>query len=87
MSLVRFQIGKQGLTDGFVKSLENCFKNNKSIKIYVLKTGRPEGREGKIQVEKYEKELLKKLGDNYTSKVIGFTINLRKWRKPPIKKN
>ena len=81
MSLVQFQIGKQGLTEGFVKSLENCFKNNKSVKIYVLKTARPEGKEGKIQVEKYEKGILEKLGKNYTAKTIGFTINLRKWRK------
>ena len=81
MPLVRFQIGKQGLTEGFIKSLENCFKNNKSIKIYVLKTARPEGKEGKIQVERYEQELLEKFGKNYTSKVIGFTINLKKWRK------
>jgi len=79
MSLVKFQIGKQGLTKGFVKSLENCFKNNNRVKVYVLKTARPEGREGKIQVEKYEKEILAKFGKSYTAKSIGFTINLKKW--------
>jgi RNA-binding protein YhbY len=81
MPLVKFQIGKQGLTEGFIKNLENCFKTNKSAKIYVLKTARPEGKEGKIQVEKYEKEILEKLGKNYISRIIGFTINLKKWRK------
>jgi RNA-binding protein YhbY len=78
---VKFQIGKQGLTDGFIKSLENCFKTNRGVKIYVLKTARPEGKEGRIQVQKYEEELLEKFGKNYASKVIGFTINLKKWRK------
>ncbi len=82
MSLVQFQIGKQGLTESFMKSLELCFKKNKIAKIYVLKSARPEGKEGKAQVEKYSEEILEKLGKNYTSKVIGFTINLKKWWKP-----
>ncbi|MFH1365410.1 MAG: YhbY family RNA-binding protein, partial [archaeon] len=82
MALVQFQIGKQGLTPGFIASLENCFKNHKIVKIYVLKSGRPEGKEGKPRVEKYAKKIIEKLGKNYTAKVIGFTINLRKWRKP-----
>lgn len=81
MPLIKFQIGKQGLTDSFISSLKNCFKTNRSVKIYVLKTARPEGKEGKIQVQKYEKELLEKLGKNYVSRIIGFTINLKKWKK------
>jgi len=81
MPLVKFQIGKHGLTDGFIKSLENCFKTNNRVKIYVLKSARPEGREGKAQVKKYEKELLEKFGKNYNAKTIGFTINLKKWGK------
>jgi len=82
MALVRFQIGKQGLSEGFFKSLEMCFKNNKNVKIYVLKSARQEGKQGKIQVEGYAKKILEKLGKNYTAKIIGFTINLKKWRKP-----
>lgn len=79
MSIIRFQIGKQGLTEGFIQTLENCFKKNKGAKIYVLKSGRPEG---KIQVKKYEEEILKRLGKNYVSRAIGFTINIKKWRRP-----
>jgi RNA-binding protein YhbY len=85
MPIVKFQIGKQGLTENFIKTLENCFKNNVSAKIYVLKSARPEGRAGKAQVEEYSNKILEKFGKNYTSKVIGFTINIRKWRKPTIK--
>lgn len=81
MSIVKFQIGKQGLTENFIKNLEMCFKTNKIAKIYVLKSARPDGREGKAQVEKYSRGILEKLGKNYTSKVIGFTINLKKWKK------
>lgn len=82
MNLIQFQIGKQGLTENFIKSLENCFKTNKNAKIYVLKSARPEGKEGKAQVEKYANEIVEKLGKIYTASTIGFTINLKKWRKP-----
>jgi RNA-binding protein YhbY len=82
MPLIKFQIGKQGLTENFLKNLENSFKTNKNIKIYVLKSARPSGKDGKAYVENYSKEILKKLGDIYTANTIGFTINLKKWRNP-----
>lgn len=81
MPIVKFLIGKNGLTEGFMKNIENYFKTNKSVKIYVLKSARPEGKDGKTEVEKYEKKILERLGKNYISRTIGFTINLKKWKK------
>lgn len=75
------QLGKQGVTDNFITGLKNQFKTCKIIKISVLKSARDEGKEGKAQIKEYSKKILKDLGKNYTSKVIGFTIILKKWRK------
>jgi RNA-binding protein YhbY len=71
------QIGKQGITESFIESLKNFFKKNKNMRISVLKSA----RENKEQVKKYSKEILEKLGENYTAKIIGFTIILKKWRQ------
>ena len=71
------QLGKQGITDNFIGTLKNHFKKNKNIKISVLKSA---GHD-KEKVKKFSEEILEKLGKNYTSRVIGFTIVLKKWRK------
>jgi len=72
------QLGKNGITSNFILTLQNQFKNHNNVKIHVLKSSREEGKE---KIRKYSEEILKKLGKNYTSKIIGFTINLKKWRK------
>lgn len=78
----QIQIGKQGITDNFIETLKNHFKRSRTIKISVLKNARPEGKEGKIKVKEYAETLLKSLGNNYSARVIGFTIALKKWRHP-----
>ncbi|HLC87242.1 MAG TPA: YhbY family RNA-binding protein [Candidatus Nanoarchaeia archaeon] len=75
------QLGKQGITDNFIDTLKNHLKNHQNIKISVLKSARPEGREGKKKVQEYTDKILEKLGPNYSSKVIGFTIAIKKLRK------
>lgn len=76
--VVRYiQLGKQGITENFMESLNLQFQNSRTVKITVL----PSARESKEDVKKYSKELLEKLGKHYTSKIIGFTITLKKWRK------
>ena len=76
-SIGQIQLGKQGITDNFIGTLKNHFKKNKNIKISVLKSA---GHD-KEKVKKFSEEILEKLGKNYTSRVIGFTIVLKKWRK------
>ena len=71
------QLGKQGITNNFIETLKNHFKSHENIKVSVLKGA---GHD-KTKVKEYSKEILEKLGNNYTSKIIGFTIVLKKWRK------
>lgn len=71
------QLGKQGITENFINNLKNQFKNSQVIKIYVLKSASRD----KEQIKKFRDELLEKLGKNFTGKIIGFTIILRKWRR------
>lgn len=75
------QIGKQGITENFFETLKKHFEKRKNLRISVLKSARPEGKEGKEEVKKYSEKILKELGKKYTSKIIGFTIVLKKWRK------
>jgi|TARA_Y100000310_G_scaffold43287_1_gene40382 RNA-binding protein YhbY len=70
-------MGKNGITENFITSLKNCFKSHDNIKVSVLK-GSTRDRE---EIKEYSEEILNKLGKNYTSRIIGFTIVLKKWRK------
>jgi len=72
------QIGKGGVTDNFISTLKTYFKKSRVVKIAVLKSAREKGRE---QTKQYSEDLLKEMGPNFTSKVIGHTIALKKWRK------
>jgi len=71
------QLGKQGLTDNFIDTLKNHFKKHDVVRISVLKSA---GHDKK-KVKEHSDKLLDDLGVNYTSKIIGFTIILKKWRK------
>ena len=72
------QIGKNGLNDNFLETLKGHFQKYKNIKVSVLKSA---GHE-KEKVKEYSDEILNKLGDHYTTRVVGFTIFVKKWRKP-----
>ena len=72
------QLGKQGITENFISTLESHFKNHENVKIYVLKSAHEKNKE---KVKKYSDEILEKLGNHYTSRIIGFTIAIKKWRK------
>ena len=72
------QIGKNGLTDNFLNSLKDNFKTHENIKISVLKSA---GHDKK-KVKEIAEELVENLGNNYTKRVLGFTIFIKRWRKP-----
>jgi RNA-binding protein YhbY len=78
MAIKELQIGKNGLTENFFQTLGNYFQKTRTVKISVLQSA----RESKEDVKKYAQEILEKLGKNYTAKIIGFTITIKKWRKP-----
>lgn len=71
------QLGKQGISDNFIESLKNHFKNYQNVKVSVLKSA---GHD-KSKVKEYSKQILEKLDKNYTARIVGFTIVLKKWRK------
>lgn len=73
----KVQIGKQGVTENFISSLKNFFKKHWNIKISVLKSATRDKKE----IKKFSDKIIEKLGKNYTSKIIGFTIMVKKWRK------
>ncbi len=77
MSISNLQLGKQGLTNNFIQTLKGHFERHNNVKISVLKSA---GHE-KGKVKEYSEEILKKLGEHYTARVIGFTIIVKKWRK------
>ena len=78
MAIKELQIGKNGITQNFMDTLKTYFQKTRTVKISVLSSA----RESKVDVKKYSKELLDRLGVHYTAKIIGFTITLKKWRKP-----
>ncbi len=71
------QLGKNGLTENFIGTLKNYFKNNKNVKISVLRSSTRD----KEKVKEISEKILESLGKNYTSKIIGYTIVIKKWRK------
>jgi RNA-binding protein YhbY len=71
------QLGKNGITSNFIETIKNYFKKNDNVRISVLKSA---GHD-REKVKKYSEEILKNLGENFTSKIIGFKIILKKWRK------
>ena len=75
--LAKFQIGKNGVTEGFIDSLENAFKTRKIIKISVLKGAVRD----KKRVKEIAEELIGSMEGSHKYKIIGFTIVIKKWRK------
>jgi len=71
------QIGKQGVTDNFISTLGGHFKKSENIKISVLKSATRD----RSEMKKLSDKILEKLGRKYTSRIIGFTIVVKKWRK------
>ena len=78
-SQIQIQLGKKGLTKEFLEDLKNRFEkpSTKNIKISVLASA----RESKEDVKKYSEEVKKSLGDKFTTRVLGFSIFIKKWRK------
>ena len=77
MTISRIQLGKNGITENFIETVKDHFKNHMNVRISVLKNA---GHEKKA-IKKYTEEILEKLGRNYTARTIGFTIVLKKWKR------
>jgi RNA-binding protein YhbY len=73
----QIQLGKNGLTEGFIGNLKHHFDNCKNLKISVLKSCCRD----KEELKKIADEILEKMGKTYTTKIIGYTIIVKKWRR------
>ena len=73
-----FQIGKNGVSENFLTHLKNAFRDRENVRVVLLKSA---GHD-KESAQKIAEDIVKNLGRNYTAKIIGFTIILKKWRKP-----
>ncbi len=71
------QLGKNGITEGFMDSLKNHFIKSQNVKISVLRSFCRDKKE----LEEIKNKILAELGKNYTARTIGYTIALKKWRK------
>lgn len=77
IKIANMQLGKNKLTDNFIKTLESNFQTHENVKISVLKScGRDRER-----IKQIAEEIVKKLGKRFTYKIVGFTIFVKKWRK------
>jgi len=75
--IANIQLGKNGLTENFLKTLGNYFKKFSNVKISVLRSCCRDKKE----LKKISDEILEKLGKHYTTRNIGYTIVVKKWRK------
>ena len=77
MTIRQTQLGKKGLTDNFVSSLKKHFEKVQNVKITVLKSL----CRNRQELKELSEIIIDKLGRNYTKKIIGYTIVIKKWRK------
>ena len=75
--IVQLQIGKNGLTDGFIENVKRLFEKELIIRISILKSACRD----KKQAEEISKKILDSLGKNFTGRLIGYVITIKKFRK------
>jgi len=78
-SQTQIQLGKKGLTEEFLEGLKNRFEKPavKNLKVSVLKSA----RESREDIKKYAEEIKEYLGPKFTTRILGFSIFIKKWRK------
>ena len=75
------QIGKQGLTKGMIDLLEKMFQTHELVKIAVLKSATRNRDELRKIAREICSELMKRFKKEFTFRIVGFTIFIRKWRR------
>lgn len=68
------QIGKAGVTDNFIQTLENAFKTHYTIRLSALQSS---GRD-KDSIVKIADDIVSRLKGNYAYRILGFTIIMKK---------
>jgi len=75
MVVKKIQLGKRGITDNFIKTLQDHFKKYWTLKISVLKNS------DRKQIKEFSEEIIEKLEGTYKVRIIGFTIVLKRQKK------
>ena len=75
--ITSIQIGKNGVTDNLIETLKSHFKNHINVKVVLLKNFSRD----KKKIKKTAEDIVESLGRNYTYRVLGFTIFVKKWKK------
>lgn len=81
-TLAKFQIGKNGITDGVIDSLSLALKNHKQVRVSVLKSFCRDRQ----HLDEIVEEIKKKVSHPVSAKVIGYTIILIKQKNSSIVK-
>ncbi len=80
-TLVTFNLGKQGLTEGFIDALEKTFKKHNLVKVTILRSATRDKAQVREMAQEICFELKKRYQKDFTAKIIGFTFYIKKWRK------
>ncbi|MEM4625335.1 MAG: hypothetical protein QXJ28_01010 [Candidatus Pacearchaeota archaeon] len=75
--LATFQVGKSGVSENLINSIKLNFKNSLNVRVVFLKSFSRD----KDKIRSAAEEIVSYLGSNYTFKIVGFTIFIKKWRK------
>lgn len=75
--LSNIQLGKSGVTENFIETLKTHFKKHQNVKVSILKSACRD----RDELKEINEKILEGLGAKYTSKVIGYTLVIKKWRK------
>jgi RNA-binding protein YhbY len=78
---VKFQIGKNGLTEGVIQSLNLALKEHSRVRISVLKSS---GRD-KVTIKQMAESIRSKVVYDCDYRIIGFTIILIRVKAKPLK--
>ncbi|MEM1535100.1 MAG: YhbY family RNA-binding protein [Candidatus Pacearchaeota archaeon] len=75
---VKFQLGKAGLSSGFIENLAKSFKKRDLVRINVLRSHSRDREEIKKEANKICSELRAIIGKDFKARIIGFTIIIKK---------
>jgi len=72
------QVGKKGVTENLIETLKSHFKKHVNVKVVFL----PSSTRNRKKLKKQAEEIINELGKNYTYRILGYTMFIKKWRKP-----
>ena len=73
----KLQIGKNGVTDAFAEQIQRVLPKGQMIKINILKSA----CRGKDEAKKMADELVGKLGKEYTYRLVGYVLAVKRYRR------